>query len=87
MTETLMTIGDVAAAARLSERTVKRAIASGELLALRIGRSTRVRPADYTEWIESKRRPTTPPNALECPRNRPRRPARTSTGPVQIPKR
>jgi len=47
--ESLMTIRDVAEYARVSERTIARLIASGDLRSVKIGRVIRFRPADVRD--------------------------------------
>lgn len=47
----LLTVGEVAAAARVAPSTVYRAIGSGELNAARIGRAYRVRELDARRWL------------------------------------
>ena len=50
----LLTIQDVAEFLQVSTRTVRRLIDTGELAAVRIGRSVRVRPEALQALIESK---------------------------------
>lgn len=47
----LLTVGEVASAARVALSTVYRAIGSGELNAARIGRAYRVRESDARRWL------------------------------------
>ena len=49
-----MTYKDVAQRLRLSERTVRRLVAAGELKVVRIGGAPRVRVADLLEYVESR---------------------------------
>jgi len=46
-----LTVGEVAAALRVSNMTVYRLINSGKLPALRIGRSFRLREVDLNEYL------------------------------------
>jgi excisionase family DNA binding protein len=48
----LLTPADVAELARVSVKTVYRAIRSGALVAIEIGNRYRVSPEDYCAWIE-----------------------------------
>ena len=52
--EPLMTVKDVAAAMKVSKKTVRRRIAAGELPAIRDGRLIRIRPTDYRNYLISK---------------------------------
>ncbi len=52
--EPLMTVKDVAAEMKVSEKTVRRRIAARELPVIRDGRLIRIRPKDYRRYIESK---------------------------------
>jgi excisionase family DNA binding protein len=52
--ESLLTIKDVAAALRASEKTVRRRIDAGELLVVRDGRLLRVRPADLRAYVAAR---------------------------------
>ncbi len=52
--EPLMTVKEVAADMKVSEKTVRRRIAAGELAAIRDGRLIRIRPKDYRRYLESK---------------------------------
>lgn len=51
-----LTVADVAQMLRLSYLTVSRYIASGRLTAYRVGRSVRIRRADYDSFAKSKQR-------------------------------
>ena len=55
MTERLLTVSEVAAWAQVSERTVRRAIADGELAAGRAGAQLRVAPDDAHAWVFGER--------------------------------
>jgi len=48
----LMTLRDVAFALQSSDSTVKRLVSSGDLTAVHVGRSVRVRPADLQQYID-----------------------------------
>ncbi len=52
--EPLMTVKDVAAEMKASEKTVRRRIAAGGLPVIRDGRLIRIRPKDYRRYLESK---------------------------------
>jgi len=52
--EPLMTVKDVAAEMKASEKTIRRRIAVGELPVIRDGRLIRIRPKDYRSYLESK---------------------------------
>ncbi len=54
ISEPLMTVKDVAAEMKASEKTIRRRIAAGELAAIRDGRLVRIRPKDYRRYLESK---------------------------------
>lgn len=49
----LLTLDQVAAKLQVSMSTVRRLLDRGELKAVRIGRSLRVRPADLAAYIEA----------------------------------
>ena len=51
----LLTVSEVADRLRLSPRSVERAIAAGELNAVRVGRSRRVAPEDLCTYVEGLR--------------------------------
>ena len=53
MTEQLLTVKEVAALLRVSGMTAYRLIKRGDLVALRVGRSYRVRSSDLAEYIKS----------------------------------
>ena len=52
--EPLMTIKEVAAAMKVSEKTVHRRIAAGDLPVIRDGRMIRIGPKDYRMYLLSK---------------------------------
>ena len=54
VSEPLMTVKDVAAEMKASEKTIRRRIAVGELAAIRDGRMIRIRPKDYRRYLISK---------------------------------
>ncbi len=54
VSEPLMTVKDVAAEMKASEKTIRRRIAAGDLPAVRDGRLVRIRPKDYRSYLESK---------------------------------
>jgi len=51
----LLTVRDVATRSKLSEKTVRRAIRRGELIAFKVRGRWRVRESDYEAWIERGR--------------------------------
>ena len=54
VSEPLMTVREVATGMNVSEKTVRRRIATGDLTAIRDGRLVRIRPTDYRSYLESK---------------------------------
>ena len=54
VSEALMTVKDVAAEMKASEKTIRRRIAVGELPVIRDGRLIRSRAKDYRSYLESK---------------------------------
>ncbi len=54
VSEPLMTVKDVAAEMKASEKTIRRRIAAGELPVIRDGRMIRIRPKDYRIYLISK---------------------------------
>jgi excisionase family DNA binding protein len=71
----LFSIKDVAAACRLSEKAVRRAIDDGELRAVKLRSRLRITPQDLAAWIEASRAGTT--SATNTPR-----PRRTRSAPA-----
>ena len=55
MSERLLTASEVAAWAHVSERTVRRAIARGDLRAGRAGGQLRIAPDDARAWVFGER--------------------------------
>ena len=53
----LHTIKDVAAALRLSDKTVRRLIESGELIAHQLGRQWRITGTDFDAFLKLRRKP------------------------------
>lgn len=51
--EPLMTIAEIAQHTRLSERTIRRAIATGAFPTIRVGRTIRVRTTDLNAFLQS----------------------------------
>ena len=51
----LMTLKEVADAARVSESTVRRWVRSSELPAYRLGRQLRVRPEEFESFLNQRR--------------------------------
>jgi excisionase family DNA binding protein len=52
MDQLVVSVAEACAAARISRTTVYELIRSGELTAIKIGRSTRIRASDLRDWIE-----------------------------------
>jgi excisionase family DNA binding protein len=65
--DAFMTIRDVAAACKLSETAVRRAISDGELPAIKLRSRLRITPADFDAWIASQRQ--SPVGATAPPRS------------------
>jgi excisionase family DNA binding protein len=61
--ERLLTVCEIAEWARVSERTVRRAIAAGHLLAGRAEGQLRIDPADARQWIFGEAASPTPLSA------------------------
>jgi excisionase family DNA binding protein len=59
VSETLMTIKDVAAACKLSETAVRRAVFDGELQAVKLRSRLRITRQDFDAWITAQRQPAT----------------------------
>lgn len=53
--ERLLTAADVVAITRYARRRVYQAIQTGELAAIRYGRSIRIRPEDLDAWLAAMR--------------------------------
>jgi excisionase family DNA binding protein len=58
----LLSIKDVAAACRLSEKAVRRAIEDGELPAVKLRSRLRISSDDLAAWIEASRTATSTPS-------------------------
>ena len=52
--EALMTIDQVAVMCRVSEKTVRRWIAAGELPAAKLGNQWRIRPRDLDDFVRDR---------------------------------
>jgi len=65
-----LTLDGAAAELALSERTIRRAIAAGDLPAYKVGKSVRIRRADLEAWLESKRLPNARSGAPVAARRR-----------------
>ena len=77
--EALLTIKDIAAACKLSETAVRRAIADGELPAAKLRSRMRITRQDFNAWIASQRQaPTRPITPLRAPAHA-KRPAPTGS--------
>jgi len=68
--EVLMTIGDVAAACKLSETAVRRAISDGELPAVKLRSRMRIARQDFDAWIASQRQAPTHARVPQLPKKR-----------------
>ncbi|HEY5431260.1 MAG TPA: helix-turn-helix domain-containing protein [Solirubrobacteraceae bacterium] len=77
--EVLLTIKDVAAACKLSETAVRRAIADGELPAIKLRSRMRITQPDFTAWITSQRQTPARPEAWSRPVKRGRSSAPVGT--------
>ena len=77
--EVLLTIKDVAAACKLSETAVRRAIADGELPALKLRSRMRITREDFNAWIASQRQTPARPEAWPRPVKRGRSSAPAGT--------
>lgn len=53
--ENLLTVHQVAAQWGVSERTVRRLIATGRLRCIRIGRLVRIDPGDVSRWLSARK--------------------------------
>jgi excisionase family DNA binding protein len=67
-----LTVGDVAGSLRVHPQTVRGWIARGDLRAIRIGRTIRVRQTDFQEMLERARIPPPAHSASPHPDHRPR---------------
>lgn len=76
----LMTIGQTAGRLSLHERTVRRLIGDGSLVAVRVGRSVRIDERDLEEFIDQSRGPAHA--RAPKPPSQKRSHSRTSTGPA-----
>ncbi len=54
MSEPLMTVKEVAADMKASEKTIRRRIETGDLPVIRDGRLIRIRPMEYRRYLASK---------------------------------
>lgn len=52
--EELLTYADIARAAKVPDRTVRRWVADGHLRALQLGRHRRIRPADWATFLSGR---------------------------------
>jgi excisionase family DNA binding protein len=72
--ETLMTVKDVADVCKLSETAVRRAVAAGELSAVKLRSRLRITREAFDDWILAQRqpvaRPAAAPRALRSPAHR-----------------
>jgi excisionase family DNA binding protein len=51
----LLTLNEVAKQCQVSRRTIERLIVREELPTLKVGRSTRVDPQEFAEWLHAPR--------------------------------
>jgi excisionase family DNA binding protein len=77
--DALMTVKDVAVACQLSETAVRRAIADGELPAIKLRSRMRVVRADFDAWLSSQRHAPVHGISAIRPAHRGRRPAPAGT--------
>jgi excisionase family DNA binding protein len=75
----LMTVKDVAVACQLSETAVRRAIADGELPAVKLRSRMRIVRAEFDTWLSSQRHAPTHGRPSPQPVLRGRRPAPVGT--------
>jgi excisionase family DNA binding protein len=76
--ETLMTLKDVAAACKLSETAIRRAISEGELPAVKLRSRLRIVRQDYDHWIAGQRQARA--SRATAPADRPRLRRRAAAG-------
>lgn len=74
-----MTIRDVADTCQLSDKAVRRAIADGELVAIKVRSRLRIERTAFDAWITSNRQAVTRHAALPRPSVRPSRQPRAGT--------
>jgi len=55
MTDTILTIKDVAQYLKVNERTIYRLAASGDIPAFKVGNSWRFKREDLEDWMERQR--------------------------------
>jgi excisionase family DNA binding protein len=85
--ERLLTKAELGELVGLTERSIERAVARGELAAVRFGGAVRFARADIERWIERNRVPESPPERLDSPARRPNTPrARKVSGPIRPPR-
>ena len=77
--DALMTVKDVAVACQLSETAVRRAIADGELPAIKLRSRMRVARTDFDAWLTSQRHTPVHGVPATLPGRRGRRPAPAGT--------
>ncbi len=87
MTSELMTVEQVAAYLQLHKLTVYKFIRSGELQALRLGRSVRVRRADVDEFLEAHKVASPRRGRAVRPEVGDHRPARAAVRPQEAERR
>lgn len=67
----LMTVAEAAKRVGLHHRAIRRAIARGELRAVKVCSRIRIAPGDFAQWLDANRlapSPTTPPaRAIAAP--------------------
>jgi excisionase family DNA binding protein len=77
---TMLTIPEVAAACRISQTSVRRAIAEGELEAVKLRSRIRITREAFDTWLANQQRPATRPKPRPAPplptASRPKTPSR-----------
>ena len=77
---TMLTIPEVAAACRISQTSVRRAIAEGELEAVKLRSRIRITREAFDAWLANQQRPATRPKPRPTPplsaASRPKKPPR-----------
>ena len=51
----LLTVGEAASWLNVSEKTIRRLIASGRIKCIRLGRLVRLEPADVSRFVEARK--------------------------------
>jgi excisionase family DNA binding protein len=81
----MLTIPEVAADCRISQKSVRRAIAEGELEAVKLRSRIRITREAFDAWLANQKRPTTRPKPRPAPprarASRPKKPPSVSPPP------